>query len=180
MDAELIIAIVGLFGITATSVVRWLGFLAEINKGARFFSLKRSEPLDLVLVTSDDQQGDSYRRQLTSYDTLRAATRIAERVGELRLDKTTNLRISERLEDPPIQDLIVLGGSEAPKNRVAKVFLEEFNEAHPDFKISRPRMDDKSRRLVVGDSEWEWSGWSDEESAVNTDVAIIVMWRNPF
>jgi hypothetical protein len=180
MSAELIIALVGLLGLTASNVARWLGYFARINKGARFFGFKRREAIDLILVTSDNQQGDRYRRHLTSYDTLRAATRIAERIGELRLGKTTNLRVSERLDDPPIRDLVVLGGSDAPKNRVAKVFLDEFNEAHPQWRISRPNPPDDSRKLVVGDDEWEWRGWSDAEDAVNTDIAIIVAWHNPF
>jgi hypothetical protein len=180
MSADLIIGIVGLLGITATNIARWLGYFARINKGARFFGLKRSEPIDLILVTSDDQQGDKYRRHLTSYDTLRAATRIAERIGELRLGKTTNLRVSERLDDPPTRDLVVLGGSGAPKNRVAKVFLDEFNEAYPQLKISRPRTAEDARKLVVGSEAWEWHGWSEDEKSINEDVAVIVAWRNPF
>lgn len=179
MDAELIIGVVGLAGITATNVARWLGYFARINKGARFFGLKRDEPVDLVLVTSADQQGDNYRRQLTSYDTLRAATHVAERIAELRLRKTTNLRVSERLEDPPSKDLVVLGGSAAPKNRVAKILLEEFNESHPELEILRPR-GDGSRTLTVGEHEWRWEAWSEDEKAVNKDVAVIVVWRNPF
>ncbi|HXS33648.1 MAG TPA: hypothetical protein VN758_07750 [Solirubrobacterales bacterium] len=179
MDAGLIIGIVSLFGITATNVARWLGFFARINRDARFFSLKRDESIDLVLVTSDYEEGDNYRRHVTSYDTLRAATHFAERIGGLRLDKDTNLRVSERLDDPPTRDLVVLGGSDAPKNRVAKVFLDEFNEAHPELEISRPR-EEGSRRLVVGSEEWDWNGWSDGKDDVNTDVAVIVVWRNPF
>jgi hypothetical protein len=180
MSAELIIAVVGLLGFSATSVARWLGYFARISKGARFFGFKRREAIDLILVTSDNQQGDKYRRHLTSYDTLRAATGIAERIGGLRLGKTTNLRVSERLDDPPTRDLVVLGGSGAPKNRVAKVFLDEFNEAHPEWKISRPNPTSESRKLVVGDKEWEWHGWSDAEDAINRDIAIIVAWHNPF
>lgn len=179
MDAGLTVGIVGLLGITATNVARWLGYFARINRDARFFGLKREEEIDLILVTSEDQQGDNYRRQLTSYDTLRAATRFAERIGELRLRKSANFRVSERLDDPPTGDLVILGGSDAPKNRVAKVFLEEFNEAHPELTISRPRLDG-ARKLLVGSSEWEWQAWTDDDTAVNKDVAVIVVWWNPF
>ncbi len=180
MSAELIIAIVGLSGITATNIGRWLGYFASISKGARFFGLKRREAIDLILVTSDNQQGDNYRRHLTSYDTLRASTRVAERIGELRLGKTINLRVSERLDSTPARDLMVLGGSDAPKNRVARAFLDEFNEAHPGLQISRPRPSKTSRKLVVGSKEWEWDGWSEDEDAIDRDLAVIVAWHNPF
>lgn len=178
---QAILYVVSVAGLsTLLSVVKRL---RTFNRAQRLFRFRYSEQLDVVLTTDWDSLRP--RDSLTTLDKvktqlgyIRGLAHLSSTLSQTRASKPISVHVSEGLDQRPLGDLVLLGGSGG--NFLVDKFLSYLQET-TDNKIGYDESNQSLNRAHLGEIEvvFDWKTWS--ESGENlTDFALIVLWLNPF
>ncbi len=174
----MLLSILGIIG--ATGIASSYVWARQLLLSRRFMRFSGSEPLDIVVATSDVGKGgpdkDEYLRPTVSASNVEAAVLVATASGALRQRKDLRVWLSETSRVSLDGDLVIIGGQ--LKNRVAGDYLSKFNELHGDLAIERHH--DKHRcSLSVG--QWTRSIELENEPGTENpvrDLVLVVFSRN--
>lgn len=176
---NVILAIVGLIGLPAIWSV--VARSRELTARRRVIRFQQKEALTVVMPTSAHEEGGAegarYHRHTVNRPSLDALVNLTRLITTLGYKKPHRLTVSEEVLGTVHGDLAMVGGP--IRNRVSLNFLELFNEAHPELRIDRERTEDGIWQISVG-GELVASLEGKEGRAVSHDLALLVVWRNPF
>lgn len=178
---QVVLTLVGTVGLA--TLLSALTLTRRLGLRYRFFRFRRSEHIDIILVTSGYEAGGvagvEYRRPVTSFGTLQAASMFSKAVGDQKMKKAVEVHVSEEIDGRPEFDLVLLG--DPTKNVVAEAFLRDFGTVFPDLAIRRPRIGEMGRSLQIGDWEREYHVELQAKSTnIREDLGLIICWINPF
>jgi len=152
--------------------------------------------------------GVEYKPTVTTLGNLDAAVAMAVTIGRLQTRKRYDIRLSRNVAGKMRRDLVLIGGP--VKNRISRIFLDCLRAAHPALEIayhdSGPEdgpatngagpagersADVDGDKVNLGDPvpymqlgcqklDFEAKKQKDDPCYPETDVALAVLWVNPF
>jgi hypothetical protein len=180
---------VGQIAVTALGIIGLSGILAALNSSRRlsrhhrFFRFQFREPVDFVLTTSSREYGGfggvKYKRPTTAVGNLRGATEIAQAIGYGSPRRPITVGVSTDLESSLRDDLVVLG---LPgKNVASGLVFRELAARYPNLKLAIEESKDPGCSMGLGAASFPYEVVAQRDSEIpETDIAVIVMWVNPF
>ena len=176
----MILSILGIIG--AGGIVSAYFWARELILSRRSLRFTGSEPLDIVVATSDvgkgGPEGDAYTRSVVSASNIEASVIVATASGALRQKKLVRVWLSENIRVGLEADLVIIGGQF--KNQVAARYLVFFNQMYPDHQITR-KTNEHSCHISVGEWSYDFDLTNEGRSENPTsDVVLVIADNNPF
>lgn len=176
-----ILAVIGVIGLG--TIISGAAYFRTLTRAQAFLRLGYRAPADIVLTTSSmlDRGPDAgYRRVLTSVGNLRAASDFSREIGAIRARNEIRIRLSTEIDNTLDSDLIVIGGPQ--RNIVAQHFLAHLVAQYPELGlVFEDRTPDRCRvALGTFAAEYEQVDQCAFPGIPETDVALLVLWINPF
>jgi hypothetical protein len=176
--AASVIGVIGISGLTAA-----FRFSRSWGRQFRFLRLHRTDPLDIVLPTSERKVGGlgiRYVRSVTAVGNMRGATEVAQTVGRISRVRRISVSVSEELESSLSGDLVVLG---LPgKNASSRLAIGRLCAKHPEIGLAIRESADQGCNVSLGghSEDYEVKLQTGSNKIPDRDVALIIAWVNPF
>jgi len=171
------LGVIGVSGITAT-----VRHSRRLSRQYRFLRLSHTpDPIDIVLPTSDRVKGGlgiSYVRSTTSVGNLKAATEIAQVVGNVQRRRPVSVAVSEELESTLSGDVVLIGFP--GKNAASRVALEYLSRQHPEIGFALTESDETGCTIALAGFSTDYDVVCQAGTEIPTrDLAFVLLWVNP-
>jgi hypothetical protein len=120
-----------------------------------------------------------YIRPTTAVGNMRGAVEVAQMVGNVSRRRSLSVAVSEDIESDLSGDLVLIG---LPgKNTASRTVLALLKDRHPDIGFTISESDESGVHIGLGGFYEDFGlAFQDATDIPERDLAVIVLWINPF
>lgn len=174
MSISVVLGIIGAIG-SVPVILKGIQFLRSRSAARKLLRLQPKSKVDVVLTTSSEaisEEGYRVRRPMTGIGQITGTAAFSRAAGHFYPDVQITPHMSTAISNTLENDLIILGGP--LRNPIASRFLASVSTVIP---LS---FDDRDGSIQLGDFALSDYAFSTKEDIPDSDICLVVCWRNPF